>query len=211
EETIRRIENYFNENKENLTDYEIKMLEGGGGEKWRQEFENQHRGNDDLIQLITQTENEISDKLNAAGVAETDLDSSLWSPYNFWQKKLHSSNQTSEVNDFKNKMFAAIDEAQQKKNNQPGTGLNGSTPTPNGNPNQNNPNYNQKKNDLTTKISTLKQAIEQLKTNPNPTSDQQTQLTDKENELQDLEKELEDLEKPNSTPQQPKSDNNFPT
>ncbi|CFW92911.1 protein of unknown function [endosymbiont DhMRE of Dentiscutata heterogama] len=192
--------------------------------KWQEQFKNIGKGSqysgdksgngnskDPLIQLIHQVEDEISAKLNTAGVAETDLDSSLWSPYSFWQKKLHSSNQTSEVNDFKNKMFAAIDEAQQKKNNQNGTGPNGPTPTPNGNPNQNNPNYNQKKNDLTTKISTLKQEIEQLKNNSNPTSDQQEQLTDKENELQDLEKELEDVEKSNPTPQRSQSDNNFPT
>ncbi|CAG8531009.1 7026_t:CDS:2 [Cetraspora pellucida] len=187
---------------------------GGCGASGERDKSGNGNSKDPLIQLIHQVEDEISAKLNTAGVSETDLDSALWSPYNFWQQKLHSSNQISEVNDFKDTMFHAIDEAQQKKNNQPGTGPNGPTaPTPNGNPNQNNPNqpnYNQKKNDLTTKISTLKQEIEQLKTNPNPTSDQQAQLTDKENELQDLEKELEDVEKSNPTPQQTPSDNNFP-
>ncbi|CAG8591619.1 31483_t:CDS:2, partial [Racocetra persica] len=136
EEVIRRIEAYAEKlkylrnsvtfgSKTQVTIFENNM------KKYIDDLKNSDiknkSGNDnhnDLRQLIIQTENEISTKLNTAGVSDSDLDSSLWSPYNFWQKKLHSSNQTSEVNDFKNKMFAAIDEAQQKKNNQNGTGPN---------------------------------------------------------------------------------------
>lgn len=104
-------------------------------EKWKKEYEDIKKNNpfqnSDNKEDNSETNNkennnyidkgkfgdEILNKFKTSEVSDSDLDSSLWSPYNLWAEKLVSLKETNEVETFKSQMFNAIDKAKIKKLN----------------------------------------------------------------------------------------------
>ena len=96
-------------------------------EKWKREYENIRKASEGGVKstenaiLRNQIAHEIQSKLDSSKVSQSDLDSSLWFPYNLWAEKLVSLNSESELENFKNQMLNAVEEARVKKNNEEDT------------------------------------------------------------------------------------------
>lgn len=79
-------------------------------------YETNNKENDNYIDK-GKFGDEILDKLKTSKVSDSDLDSSLWSPYELWAEKLVSLTSESEIETFKSQMFSAIDKAKIEKLN----------------------------------------------------------------------------------------------
>jgi hypothetical protein len=189
-------------------------------EEWKEilkRYKNHY--NDDIDRPISKGEigDEIIAKLRAEKVFDwEDLDSSLWSPHKSWAEKLVSLKENSEIENFKNQMFSAIEEAAKKKKQQNSNNDSDRRDKEN-TPTDNNKNKPDKKDSPASSpsnsdqekalIENLKREIETLKANQNRTAVQEVELSKKEQKLRELEKD----NSKSSKSQNSNLDNNFPT
>ena len=114
---------------EELKDFTDKLWEAAEefGKKKREEWNKDYYGGKSFEEFFEvdikrrQVFDEIIAKTKFSKVWDEDLDSSLWSPHNLWAEKLVSLNEPNELENFKNQMLDAIEEARIKKNNEEDT------------------------------------------------------------------------------------------
>ena len=107
----------FGRKKREEKEREYERKYGNKGRERNDRFPHSHFPNpdDELNFHRSKVIDEIMDKRIAEEISYSDLDSSLWSPYEMWDEKLVSLRSIGEIENFKSQMFNAIEEAKSRK------------------------------------------------------------------------------------------------